>query len=387
MLHDRGSGRYRLGPEAFAAGLAAEPSYQLQRLAAPGTAHPGGGVGRHRVLHRAAWRREHLPVARRKATTRCAGHVQKPGDRFPARRWAPAAAPCSPHWPDDDIADVLARSAALRAERYPRCTDDAIWRMVAGARERGYCVVPGLVLADSWAVGAVVFDTEGQPVASISLTAIKSRLGAAPVRSIGQPDDAGEQGDHGAGGEGGSRRRDRAGGGPLSSCHLLRGPRAIGRATPLMSSGPEIPALPLYFAASPTRRPRLCDRGLACIERARVRPMRRVHPDRYDRCMATRSRDPISALTQRGFDVQYLSPRQVHSDWRVRAAVGGARGRACGAVSADLRDHRLRRRGGRCSRGVCAMRWLSWDGGSTTSLCPRKSTASSESRPRTKLIT
>jgi hypothetical protein len=42
--------------------------------------------------------------------------------------------------------------------------------------------------------------------------------------------------------------------------HLLRPvarAEAVGRATPLMSSGPEVPALPLYFAASPTQRPRL----------------------------------------------------------------------------------------------------------------------------------
>ena len=35
VLHDQASGAYRLGPEAFAVGLAAEPSYELQRLAAP----------------------------------------------------------------------------------------------------------------------------------------------------------------------------------------------------------------------------------------------------------------------------------------------------------------------------------------------------------------
>jgi len=33
VLHDQASGIYRLGPEAFAVGLAAEPSYALQRLA------------------------------------------------------------------------------------------------------------------------------------------------------------------------------------------------------------------------------------------------------------------------------------------------------------------------------------------------------------------
>lgn len=34
-VQDRATSRYRLGPEAFAAGLAAEPNYELQRAFAP----------------------------------------------------------------------------------------------------------------------------------------------------------------------------------------------------------------------------------------------------------------------------------------------------------------------------------------------------------------
>jgi DNA-binding IclR family transcriptional regulator len=79
--------------------------------------------------------------------------VQKPGDRFPLGVGAGSCAMLAA-LADADITDVLARSAALRAEHFPRCTDDAVWRMVAGARERG------------------------------------------ALRGAGQPDDAGQQGDH-----------------------------------------------------------------------------------------------------------------------------------------------------------------------------------------------
>jgi DNA-binding IclR family transcriptional regulator len=183
VLHDRGSGRYRLGPEAFAAGLAAEPSYQLQRLAAPALRTLAAESG-DTVFFTVRHGDESICLSRDEGGFPLRNQVQKPGDRFPLGVGAGSCAMLAA-LADDDIADVLARSAALRAERYPRCTDDAIWRMVAGTRERGYCVVPGLVLADSWAVGAVVFDTEGQPVASISLTAIKSRLGAARCAALG----------------------------------------------------------------------------------------------------------------------------------------------------------------------------------------------------------
>ncbi len=183
VLHDRASGRYRLGPEAFAAGLAAEPSYQLQRLAAPALRTLAAESG-DTVFFTVRHGDESICLSRDEGDFPLRSHVQKPGDRFPLGVGAGSCAMLAA-LADADITDVLARSATLRAERYPRCTDDAIWRMVAGARERGYCVVPGLVLADSWAVGTVVFDTEGQPVASISLTAIKSRLGAARCADLG----------------------------------------------------------------------------------------------------------------------------------------------------------------------------------------------------------
>ena len=47
--------------------------------------------------------------------------------------------------PDDTVADVLARNAALCAEKFPRCTDGAVLTLVRDTREHGYCLQPGRV--------------------------------------------------------------------------------------------------------------------------------------------------------------------------------------------------------------------------------------------------
>ena len=108
----------------------------------------------------------------------------KPGDRWPLGIGAGSCAILAA-LPDETVADVLARNAALRAEKFPRCTDAAIRALVRDTRERGYCLQPGLVFEDSWAVGAVVYDANGAPVASISIAALRSRLGPARSAMLG----------------------------------------------------------------------------------------------------------------------------------------------------------------------------------------------------------
>ena len=131
VLHDRAAGRYRLGPDAFAVGLAAEP-----------------------------------------------------GDRWPLGVGAGSCAILAA-LPDETVADVLARNAALRAEKYPRCTDASVLALVRDTRERGYCLQPGMVFEDSWAIGVVVYDANQAPVASISIAALRSRLGPARSAMLG----------------------------------------------------------------------------------------------------------------------------------------------------------------------------------------------------------
>lgn len=183
VLHDRSSGNYRLGPEAFAVGLAAEPSYELQRLSAATLrmlAMESGDTVFFTVLHGY----ESICLSRNEGDFPIRNQLIKPGDRWPLGVGAGACAILAA-LSDTEVDDVLARNAALRAKRFVRCTDEAIQQLIRDTREKGYCVQPGLIIEGSWAVGVPVFDINNRPVASISIAAIESRLGASRSATLG----------------------------------------------------------------------------------------------------------------------------------------------------------------------------------------------------------
>lgn len=183
VLRDSNSGCYRLGPEAFAVGLAAEPSYELHRLAAPtlrNVAAETGDTVFFAVLHGY----ENIFLSRDEGDFPIRNQLIKAGDRWPLGIGAGACALLAA-LADEQIDDVLARNAELRAGQFARCTDEAIRGLIAETREKGYCVQPGLVIEGSWAVGVPVYDADGRPVASISVAAIESRLGPARAAAIG----------------------------------------------------------------------------------------------------------------------------------------------------------------------------------------------------------
>ena len=183
VLHDAQSGCYRLGPEAFAVGLAAEPSYALQRLAAPtlrALANESGDTVFFSVLHGY----ESICLSRHEGDFPIRNQLIKPGDRWPLGVGAGACAMLAA-LTDAEVDDVLTRNAELRATRFARCTDSAIRKLIRTTRLKGYCMQPGLVLEGSWAVGVPVFDANDRPVASISIAAIESRLGIARSALLG----------------------------------------------------------------------------------------------------------------------------------------------------------------------------------------------------------
>ena len=183
VLHDQTSGAYRLGPEAFAVGLAAEPSYALQRLAAPALralALESGDTVFFTVLHGI----ESICLSRSEGDFPIRNQLVKPGDRWPLGVGAGSCAMLAA-LSDADIAHILRSNAAERRQRFPNCTDEAILRLVAETRSLGYCLNPGLVLESSWAIGVPVVDGNHRPVASLSLAAIESRLGPARRAALG----------------------------------------------------------------------------------------------------------------------------------------------------------------------------------------------------------
>ena len=176
VLHDQASGAYRLGPEAFAVGLAAEPSYALQRLAAPALealALESGDTVFFTVLHGI----ESICLSRSEGDFPIRNQLVKPGDRWPLGVGAGSCAMLAA-LSDADIAHILRSNAAERLARFPDCTDAAIHRLITETRSQGYCLNPGLVLENSWAIGVPVVDANQRPVASLSLAAIEPRLGA-----------------------------------------------------------------------------------------------------------------------------------------------------------------------------------------------------------------
>jgi DNA-binding IclR family transcriptional regulator len=183
VMHDHASGAYRLGPEAFAVGLAAEPSYALQRLAAPlmrALALESGDTVFFTVLHGI----ESICLSRDEGDFPIRNQLVKAGDRWPLGVGAGSCAMLAA-LSDADVGDILARNAGMRADKYPGCTDAAIRRLVQETRHQGYCLNPGLVLESSWALGVPVVDRQHRPVASISLAAIEPRLGPARRAMLG----------------------------------------------------------------------------------------------------------------------------------------------------------------------------------------------------------
>jgi DNA-binding IclR family transcriptional regulator len=183
VLCDPVSGRYRLGPEAFAVGLAAEPSFELQRLASPmlrRLALETGDTVLFSVLHG----HEAICLSRDEGDFPIRNQLIKAGDRW---MLGVGAASCAilAALSDEEVRDVLFRNADIRARRYPRCTDDAIWDLVKQTRALGYCLQPGLVVEGSWAVGVPVFDINTRPVAAISVAAIELRLAGGRGSALG----------------------------------------------------------------------------------------------------------------------------------------------------------------------------------------------------------
>ena len=174
VLHDRRSGRYRLGPEATAAGGPAQASLDLQRRAAP-TLRALAEETEDTVFLSVPHGYETVCLSRDEGAFPIRNQLLNPGDHVPLGVGSAGVALLA-EMADEDVAAVLAHTRAARAERYPGCTDAAIETLLAQTRADGWCVFPGLLLPDSWAVARAVRDRQGQAVAAVTVAAIRSRL-------------------------------------------------------------------------------------------------------------------------------------------------------------------------------------------------------------------
>ncbi|GGG74002.1 IclR family transcriptional regulator [Salipiger pallidus] len=77
---------------------------------------------------------------------------------------------------DDEVEEILEQNARLLAEDYPRASVPALRDAVAQTRERGWALNPGMVLANSWAIGRAIRMPDGHAVGALSVAAIDSRM-------------------------------------------------------------------------------------------------------------------------------------------------------------------------------------------------------------------
>jgi DNA-binding IclR family transcriptional regulator len=69
---------------------------------------------------------------------------------------------------------VLRNRSAYR--EYGVVSADAIRRLIAETRRRGYAFSPGLVLPEVYAIGVPVVNHSGEPIAALSIATVASRM-------------------------------------------------------------------------------------------------------------------------------------------------------------------------------------------------------------------
>lgn len=177
VAQDTATRRYQLGPESFAVGLAAEPNYALQRIAAPSL--------RALALETGDWVffsvRHGLEVI---CLSRESGDVPYPqaslrvGDRHPLGLGSGGLAILAA-MPNDEAEKVLAINTPTIAQIYPSMTPDKLRGLLEETREQGYAFMPGILAPGYWGLGVPVLRSDGQPVAAVVLIAVANRLSGA----------------------------------------------------------------------------------------------------------------------------------------------------------------------------------------------------------------
>jgi DNA-binding IclR family transcriptional regulator len=169
--------RYQLGPESFAVGLAAEPNYALQRVAAPSLRALALETGdwvfftvRH-GLEAICLSRETADIAYPQASLRV-------GDRHPLGLGTGGLAILAA-MPEDEAERVLTINAPEIARRYPSMTFDRVRQLLHETREQRYSFIPGLLAPGYWGIGVPLLRADGQPVAAVVLIAAAKRLSGA----------------------------------------------------------------------------------------------------------------------------------------------------------------------------------------------------------------
>lgn len=174
VIHDAATRCYRLGPETFAVGLAAEPGYALQRLATASLRALALETGDW-VFFSVVQGFEAICISRETGDMPIPPDALRLGDRHPLGVGAGGLAILAA-LPDDEVEAALRTNGHYIDERWPKSSVPVIRTLVGETRERGYSIIPGIVAPGYWALGVPLLQRDGRPVAAIVLVASESRL-------------------------------------------------------------------------------------------------------------------------------------------------------------------------------------------------------------------
>jgi DNA-binding IclR family transcriptional regulator len=87
--------------------------------------------------------------------------------------------------PDVEIDDIVKRNSRWLQD-FQRFLPDELSVLVARTRRDGYALNEGRIIPGMNAIGVPVFNTSGEPIASLSLAAIKDRMGPERIPELVQ---------------------------------------------------------------------------------------------------------------------------------------------------------------------------------------------------------
>lgn len=184
VVHDAATRCYRLGPESFVVGLAAEPSYSLQRLATESLRAFALETGDW-VFFSVVQGFEVICLSRETGHGPIPSDALRLGDRHPLGVGAGGLAVLAA-LPDEEVDAALRANGAYIDEHFPKSSVAVIRPLVAETRERGYSVIQGIVVPGYWALGVPLLQRDGRPVGAIVLVASESRLHPTRRAALGE---------------------------------------------------------------------------------------------------------------------------------------------------------------------------------------------------------
>lgn len=165
---------YCLGEEAFVLGVLAARRHGLLELAMESLRRLSAVSMDTSFL---SVRRDNYCVClhREEGTYPVRTHALQTGDQHPLGVGAGSLALLAA-MPDDDVDRIMAANTPVLTTRYPGFAPEVIRADLAAARQRGFALNPGRLVASSWGIGMAFRYPDGRVAGALSLAAIDSRM-------------------------------------------------------------------------------------------------------------------------------------------------------------------------------------------------------------------